>query len=402
MIRSQKLSELCLISSLVIITILSGVDGFMYLPAFPEMIKYFNVEMQDITIVSRLQLMGLGIGCVFVGALSLAYGKKRTLLVGLIIFLIATITAALSTNFYVLIISCLFIGLSKSAPTVMCASIILDKYKSQAANSVILLVRIFSLPALILAPTIAGYIAHNLGWRYNFITVSIIVTIAFISSMLFINDTKEEVSARKVFSFRETFYQYKSLVTNFRYMANAIIMLFPSTIMTVYMNNVSVIFVSANPSLVQRFGVYGSILMLVTMLFSYISIKLAKIKGVDFVSKVGFIAAVTGTIILILFMIVESKFMQNNYIQLFGSSSLIICVAGMSMMNGYLIRAVEAAPEIKALAVSFLLTLNNIIDARAIFLSSVFFDDTLVPTCILVGIILTVVLYLNNKLQKKV
>jgi DHA1 family bicyclomycin/chloramphenicol resistance-like MFS transporter len=234
--NKNNIQDFLLISTLVLITILTGVDGFMYLPAFPEMIKYFKVDPNEITFVSRLVLIGLGAGCLFIGSLSDSYGRKKILLYGLLLYVIAGTCATLSTNFNFLKASCFLIGLAKAAPTVICSTIILDKYNMEAANKKLLVLRIFSLPALIAAPTIAGLIASKFGWRFNFATVSIIVIISYFAVYFSIQED-ENKKEKKKFSLLKMLHDYKILLTNFNYIGNAIIMVFQSTIMTIFMNN---------------------------------------------------------------------------------------------------------------------------------------------------------------------
>jgi hypothetical protein len=146
---------------------------------------------------------------------------------------------------------------------------------------------------------------------------------------------------------------------------------------------------------------FGSMLMLVMMAFSYISILVAQKKGLDYITNIGFVAAVVGTLIVIIIVIFNRIDYNYAIAQPISAAGMLICVAGMAMMNGFFVRASNSVPGMKALAVSFMLTLNNVTDARGIFWSSLFFDNTMVPVIIMMFIILAIVITLFVMLRRR-
>lgn len=87
-----------MIAVLALLTAVAPLAIDMYLPAFPGMASELGTSASGIQLTLTACLIGLGLGQLFLGPLSDAVGRRRPLLVGSLVCLIATIVCALAPS----------------------------------------------------------------------------------------------------------------------------------------------------------------------------------------------------------------------------------------------------------------------------------------------------------------
>jgi DHA1 family bicyclomycin/chloramphenicol resistance-like MFS transporter len=112
--------------------------------------------------------LGVAIGQAFYGPLADRFGRKRPLLVGLSLFVVASAGCALATSINVLILLRFFQALGACSGQVIARAVVRDLFESREA------VRVFSLMVLVLgvspvlAPLLGGQILAFFEWRVVF------------------------------------------------------------------------------------------------------------------------------------------------------------------------------------------------------------------------------------------
>src|SRR5699024_6142212 len=76
----------------------------MYLPSFPGIATDFGVSAAYVQFSLTACLIGLAVGQLIVGPISDAQGRRKPLLVGTLLFVLASILCALVSNIWVLIV----------------------------------------------------------------------------------------------------------------------------------------------------------------------------------------------------------------------------------------------------------------------------------------------------------
>ena len=144
------------------------VSSDIYLPSMPYMKNYFGVSYSYIQHTLLYYLIVLSIMQLISGPLSDHLGKKRFLLLGGLIYFIASIGCIFCTSIWMLYISRILQAVGACAILIVGRKIISDNHNSKdAANIYSIVLPIVSLSPAI-APVIGGFIQTYLGWQANF------------------------------------------------------------------------------------------------------------------------------------------------------------------------------------------------------------------------------------------
>ena len=90
---------------MALITALGPITIDMYLPTFPDIAQDLQVSSHEIELTVSSYLLGLSVAQLFIGPVTDRYGRKKPLLFGLGLYLLATISCALAPSFDMLLIS---------------------------------------------------------------------------------------------------------------------------------------------------------------------------------------------------------------------------------------------------------------------------------------------------------
>jgi DHA1 family bicyclomycin/chloramphenicol resistance-like MFS transporter len=143
-----------------------------YLPAFPQI--RLSLHASDLAVQQTLSafLISSGIMMLWYGALADAFGRRKVILINLLVFLLASIGCALANSIETLWMFRVLQGISSGAGTVLGSAIIRDLYQGATAARLVALVgMVFALGPGV-APIIGGWIVKLSDWRSIFIFVS--------------------------------------------------------------------------------------------------------------------------------------------------------------------------------------------------------------------------------------
>lgn len=140
----------------------------MYLPAFPTIAANLGVPRGDVERTLAAYLIGLALAQVFYGPMADRYGRKPPLMVGLALFMVASLGCALSGSVEALTGWRVVQAMGGAAGIVIPRAVIRDHYEThEAARAMSLLMLIMGL-APILAPLIGGQLLAITSWRSLF------------------------------------------------------------------------------------------------------------------------------------------------------------------------------------------------------------------------------------------
>ena len=131
----------------------------MYLPSFGSIAQDLHVSEERIQTTLALFTLGFAFGQLLWGPLSDSYGRKSTILTGV---LIAAVISLMLTqvdeiiHFYVLRLLQGFFG---SAPAVVVGALLRDIFNKAAFSKMMSMVMIVTMIAPLLAPILGGYLA---------------------------------------------------------------------------------------------------------------------------------------------------------------------------------------------------------------------------------------------------
>jgi len=162
----------------------------MYLPGFPAIANDLHVSVETVSYSLSGFFIGISFGQLIGGPLLDRFGRKRPLLIGLMIYLLATIGCVFSNDITTLVVFRFFQALGGCVGIVAPRAMIRDLFPVKE-NA-----KIFSLMILILgvspivAPTAGGWLVAHFGWHSVFVALAIIGVAIALLVALFLPESK--------------------------------------------------------------------------------------------------------------------------------------------------------------------------------------------------------------------
>ncbi len=161
----------------------------MYLPALPELPGELNSTSSAAQLTLSACIIGLAVGQVITGPLSDRMGRRRPLLVGVAVFVVASALCAVTTSMTLLIVLRLVQGAAGAAGIVIGRAVIADLFAGKAAAAFFSAVASINGMAPILAPVIGGQILRLGTWRTVFWVLAGIGVVLLILAALVIRES---------------------------------------------------------------------------------------------------------------------------------------------------------------------------------------------------------------------
>jgi DHA1 family bicyclomycin/chloramphenicol resistance-like MFS transporter len=140
----------------------------IFVPALPYAAESLHASATAMQLTVSLYIAGLAVGQLVYGPLSDRYGRRPTLMVGLVLYTAAGLGAALAPSAGSLIAARLFQALGGCAGLVLGRAIVRDTAEPEAAAKRLALMNLMVTLAPGVAPLIGGLMAETLGWRSIF------------------------------------------------------------------------------------------------------------------------------------------------------------------------------------------------------------------------------------------
>jgi len=192
------------------------------LPSLPSISQDFNASPALIQLTVTYYLIGIGVSQLFYGPLSDHYGRKKTALVGIYIFLLGLITSISAETPYMLLMARLLQGLGIGCSTVISRAVLRDVFQgkeytkagSQLAGAVAI--------APIVAPILGAYLQIDFGWRAIFYTLLAITLIILVCWHTMFRETCSSSSIRKNITVSLVLTNYLSIIKSKVFIKNVV------------------------------------------------------------------------------------------------------------------------------------------------------------------------------------
>ena len=152
----------------------------MYLPALPDIAKEFHTTPSLVQLSLTFILLGLSLGQLLAGPISDVRGRRKPLLIGLIIYFVASLLCAFSQSIWGLIILRFIQGMAGSAGIVISRAIVRDLYSGSELTKFFSLLALVNGVAPILAPIVGGQLLRIVPWQGVFMVLSVIGLVMFL------------------------------------------------------------------------------------------------------------------------------------------------------------------------------------------------------------------------------
>lgn len=176
-LRRLPVAEFTAMLALLFATIAFSIDAM--LPALPQIAAELSPGA-----VNRAQLVlssfvfGLGIGTLFVGPISDAFGRKGTIAAGFALYVGASWMAHGTQSLELLLIARVLQGIGASAPRVAGMALVRDLYAGREMARIMSFVMMVFMVVPALAPLVGAAIIAGLGWRAIFLAYMLFAVVA--------------------------------------------------------------------------------------------------------------------------------------------------------------------------------------------------------------------------------
>lgn len=176
--------------------ILGGLTAFgpltidMYLPALPQLTGELGATEAQAQLTLTAVLFGLAFGQLIAGPVSDSIGRRTPLLVGLVLYIAATVLCALSGSVFVLMGLRFLQGFGAAAGTVIARATVRDLYAGVEAARFFSSLMLVTGLAPILAPVIGGQVLNHTDWRGVFVVLTAFGSLLLAVTAFLLPETK--------------------------------------------------------------------------------------------------------------------------------------------------------------------------------------------------------------------
>lgn len=187
---------------ILLVGCLPGVTSDIYAPSLPAIALDFNTDINLAQWSMAIFMLGLGSMQLFYGPLSEGIGRRKTVIIGLIILLLGSLISLFAKNIYILIMGRFIQGCGAAACASIWRAIFRDSFEGEQLakyGSYLAVIIAFIVPA---APTLGGYLQNYFGWRSSFVFLVIFTITVLLITLSILKETNKHIDKNKLkFSF---------------------------------------------------------------------------------------------------------------------------------------------------------------------------------------------------------
>ena len=178
----NKRNSTAVILTLGLLSATSSLSIDMYLPGFPAIAADLDTDIPSVALSLTSYFIGISAGQLFFGPIIDRYGRKGPLMLGVIMYFLSSLGCSLVTSVEGLIALRFFQALGGCAGMVINRAMVRDLFAPHETARIFSILMLIMGVSPIVAPTFGGYISAGFGWRYIFVTLTIIAAIQLVLS----------------------------------------------------------------------------------------------------------------------------------------------------------------------------------------------------------------------------
>ena len=362
-------------------------------PTFPDMIKFFNTNSGIFHLMSSSYSLGVSMGSLFLGSISDYSGRKKTLLVGLLLLVFGCFCSMLTSNIYYLIFFRFLHGIGTAAPMVVCITIIFDVCNKEKARTFIGLKNGILTFGKAIALVVGGYLGLLISWQFNFLLITIFASLSILLVSIFINETgkfNKNDSNQLITNLSQICKNYIFLLSDRLMLAYLFVLGFMACSIITFTLGASIIYINHLNVSKSIYGYHQGGVWAVFGIFCFLTHYIIKFTNVSTAKKIGFTLMIIGCTSL-------------NYTAYVSTTphlitfSMMICSASFAILITILFTdAMSLHPNIKGASSSIIASTRTILVTINIALAGYFFNGTIIPLTAIITILLslTIIIYI--------
>lgn len=166
-------TELVLLIILGLVTAIGPLSRDMYLPGLPSIRQDLHGSLADIQQTVAVFFLGTAFGQLVIGPISDRFGRRWPALLGLALYIAASIGCGLAAGMGTLIAMRLLQAIGVCAGQVVARAMLADMYEPREMARFSSLLTMITLAAPIVAPLVGGVVLTQYGWRSLFVVLAV-------------------------------------------------------------------------------------------------------------------------------------------------------------------------------------------------------------------------------------
>ncbi|MCV7175732.1 multidrug effflux MFS transporter [Mycolicibacterium sphagni] len=209
-------SELRVIVVLGAMVALGPLTIDMYLPALPRIAAELGVSSSVAQLTLTGTLAGLALGQLIVGPLSDSLGRRRPLMAGIVLHMLASVLCLFAPNIEVLSLARGLQGMGAAAAMVVAVAVVGDLFDDSQAATVMSRLMLILGVAPIVAPSLGAAVLLKASWHWVFAVLIVLAGALLVVAALALPETLPPVNRRPL-RVRSIVSTYLSLLKDLRF-----------------------------------------------------------------------------------------------------------------------------------------------------------------------------------------
>lgn len=325
MFTFNRHSKFMLIWVLAFMSALAPLATDMYLPALTEVQNAFNTteSLTQLSIASFF--IAFSFGQLVYGPLSDAFGRKKPLYIGTLLYVFASIACVSVDSIYAFIFFRFIQALGGCSGVVIARAIINDKFDVKEGAAVLAIMMMVGALAPMLAPTLGGVVLEYLSWKFIFWLLFIFGFILFFMIIIFLPETSKE-EYRIKFNLPSIIDNYISILKDRRFVIYVLSFSCTLACIFVYITGSSFVFREHFGLSAQKFGLVFGLNALGGTISSIINARLVRTYSPYNILQIAFFFMMVFAVLLIISGVFALPFLLFE-IFLFATMSMIGFIA---------------------------------------------------------------------------
>lgn len=213
---NKKNSKLFLVLLLAVLSAFGPFVVDLYLPSLPQLAEFFSTSASMTQLTLTTAMVGLALGQLLFGPIRDKFGRKKPLLISLLIYIVSTVAIMFSPNIETMIALRIVQGLSSAGSVVISRAVAADLYQGREMTQFFGLLMTINGLAPIISPVLGSVLLEYMSWKGIFAFLILIgVVVAAFSLRLHESLSPEKRQQGSTFA---SFASFGSILKNRRFM----------------------------------------------------------------------------------------------------------------------------------------------------------------------------------------
>ena len=300
----------------------------MFVPSLPKISNDLGVTASLARMMIPFFIIALAIVQLFSGPISDKYGRRPVIIVGCIVYLIASVLCLLSTSILLLLIGRILQGIGCGVLVGLSRTIIQDSLTKKEFTIAIGWISLFFMLAGAISPVIGGLVQTYLSWRFTFGIMLVFIMILTPLIVLYMPETHTITNRNaNVLNIKSIFLDYFEMIKHKQFMIYIYYMIVAFSGIIVFYVLGPFIFIGEYGESAQYFG-FMTLGLVASAILSrlYMNLFALRIFGADGMIFQGLVLCVASS--LLLFIITEMNMINELLIIFF----MCIYIMGCSLI----------------------------------------------------------------------